>query len=192
MMYINVPIQKSIRFFIIIGAVSGILVDVVVEVLDKKFHIDDPVGAVGVHWANGVWGTIAVGLFATGRGDTVQAFADGSTYAGLFYGGGAKLLGIQILGIVAIDVYAAVMMYINVPIQKSIRFFIIMLPAFFALVNPVSTIAKPACIKNTKPAPIKNQIAKLLFVASCKISCAFIVPSSILFHCPIILLKKAL
>ena len=51
---------------LIIGAVSGILVDVVVEVLDKKFHIDDPVGAVGVHWANGVWGTIAVGLFATG------------------------------------------------------------------------------------------------------------------------------
>ena len=97
---------------LIIGAVSGILVDVVVEVLDKKFHIDDPVGAVGVHWANGVWGTIAVGLFATGRGDTVQAFADGSTYAGLFYGGGAKLLGIQILGIVAIDVYAAVMMTI--------------------------------------------------------------------------------
>ena len=97
---------------LIIGAVSGILVDVVVEVLDKKFHIDDPVGAVGVHWANGVWGTIAVGLFATGKGDTVQAFADGSYYAGLFYGGGAKLLGIQILGIVAIDVYAAVMMTI--------------------------------------------------------------------------------
>ena len=97
---------------LVIGAVAGILVDVVVEVLDKKFHIDDPVGAVGVHWANGVWGTIAVGLFATGRGDTVQAFADGSTYAGLFYGGGAKLLGIQILGIVAIDLYAAVMMTI--------------------------------------------------------------------------------
>ena len=97
---------------LVIGAVAGILVDVVVEVLDKKFHIDDPVGAVGVHWANGVWGTIAVGLFATGKGDTVQAFADGSYYAGLFYGGGAKLLGIQILGIVAIDVYAAIMMTI--------------------------------------------------------------------------------
>ncbi|WP_348030094.1 ammonium transporter, partial [Eubacterium sp. CAG:156] len=97
---------------LVIGAVAGILVDVVVEVLDKKLHIDDPVGAVGVHWANGVWGTIAVGLFATGKGDTVQAFADGSYYAGLFYGGGAKLLGIQILGIVAIDVYAAIMMTI--------------------------------------------------------------------------------
>ena len=96
----------------IIGLVAGILVVVVIEFIDQKLKIDDPVGAVGVHWANGVWGTIAVGLFATGRGDTVQAFADGSTYAGLFYGGGAKLLGIQILGIVAIDVYAAVMMTI--------------------------------------------------------------------------------
>lgn len=97
---------------LVIGAVAGILVDVVVEVLDKKLHIDDPVGAVGVHWANGVWGTIAVGFFATGKGDTVNAFADGSAYAGLFYGGGFKLLGIQVLGIVAIDVYAAIMMVI--------------------------------------------------------------------------------
>ena len=96
----------------VIGAVAGILVDVVVEVLDKKLHIDDPVGAVGVHFANGVWGTIAVGLFATGRGADVVAFADGSTYAGLFYGGGLKLLGIQVLGIVAIDIYAAIMMTI--------------------------------------------------------------------------------
>ena len=46
----------------------------------------------------------------------------------------------------------------QVPIQKSIRFFMIMLPAFFALVNPASTIANPACIKNTNAAPIKNQI----------------------------------
>ena len=44
-----------------------------------------------------------------------------------------------------------------VPMQKSIRFFIIMLPAFFARVKPVSTIAKPACIQNTKAAPIKYQ-----------------------------------
>ena len=97
---------------LVIGAVAGVLVDVVVEFLDKKLHVDDPVGAVGVHFANGVWGTIAVGLFATGRGDTVAAFADGSYYAGLFYGGGVKLLGIQILGIVAIDIYAAICMVI--------------------------------------------------------------------------------
>ena len=50
---------------IIIGLVSGILVVVVVEFLDLKLHIDDPVGAIGVHFANGIWGTFAVGLFAT-------------------------------------------------------------------------------------------------------------------------------
>lgn len=48
----------------------------------------------------------------------------------------------------------------TVPIQKSIKFFIIMLPAFLARVKPVSTIAKPHCIKNTRAAPIKNQIPK--------------------------------
>ena len=95
----------------IIGAVAGILVNLVVSLIDNTLHIDDPVGAVAVHFANGVWGTLAVGLFATGRGDKVLAFADGSTYAGLFYGGGFKLLGIQALGIVAIDAYAAIMMF---------------------------------------------------------------------------------
>ncbi len=102
---------------IIIGGVAGILVDVVVEVLDNKFMIDDPVGAVGVHMANGIWGTIAVGLFATGR-TGVAAFADGSALAGLFYGGGLKLLGMQLIGIIAIDVYAAVMMTIVFQVIK--------------------------------------------------------------------------
>ena len=97
---------------LIIGAVAGILVDVVVEFLDQKLHIDDPVGAVGVHMANGIWGTLAVGLFATGKGETVAAFSDGSYYAGLFYGGGFKLLGIQALGCVSILAYAAVCMTI--------------------------------------------------------------------------------
>lgn len=87
---------------IIVGIVSGILVDVVVEVLDKKLHIDDPVGAVGVHCANGIWGGIAVGLFATGNGQ------DGIT--GLFYGGGFHQLGIQLLGVVVILLYAAIFM----------------------------------------------------------------------------------
>lgn len=87
---------------IIVGIVSGILVDVVVEVLDKKLHIDDPVGAVGVHCANGIWGGIAVGLFATGNGQ------DGIT--GLFYGGGFHQLGVQLLGVVAILLYAAIFM----------------------------------------------------------------------------------
>ncbi len=84
---------------IIIGLVAGIWVVVVVEVLDLKLHIDDPVGAVGVHFANGIWGTLAVGLFAT---DT-----------GLFYGGGFRQLGVQALGIVAILAYTTVMMLIT-------------------------------------------------------------------------------
>ena len=61
---------------ILVGIVSGILVVPVVELLDFKLHIDDPVGAVVVHMANGIWGTLAVGLFAV----------DG----GLFYGGGFR------------------------------------------------------------------------------------------------------
>ncbi len=81
---------------IIIGIVSGILVVVVVETLDLKLHIDDPVGAVGVHFANGVWGTLSVGLFDTENG--------------LFYGGGFKQLGIQALGVVAILAYVIVTM----------------------------------------------------------------------------------
>lgn len=95
---------------IAVGVVSGILVDVVVEVLDKKCHIDDPVGAVGVHMANGIWGTIAVGLFATGNGQ------NGIT--GLFYGGGFKQLGIQTLGFVTIVAYASVCMLIVFQVIK--------------------------------------------------------------------------
>lgn len=83
---------------IIIGIVAGIWVVVIVEVLDLKLHIDDPVGAVGVHFGNGLWGTLAVGLFAT----------DG----GLFYGGGFRLLGIQALGVAAILSYTVVLMTI--------------------------------------------------------------------------------
>lgn len=88
---------------IIIGAVSGILVVVVVEVLDKKLHIDDPVGAVGVHLANGVWGTIAVGFFSRGYDGVGK---------GLFYGGGFKQLGIQLLGFVAVASWAVITMII--------------------------------------------------------------------------------
>ena len=83
---------------ILIGAVDGILVVLVVELLDFKLHIDDPVGAVAVHCANGIWGTVADGLFNT-------------TY-GLFYGGGFYHLGVQCLGVVTIGAYAVVTMFI--------------------------------------------------------------------------------
>lgn len=86
----------------IIGIVSGILVVVVVEVLDLKLHIDDPVGAVGVHLANGVWGTLAVGLLANPDAP--------AGLEGLFYTGSFKLLGIQTLGIIAILAWTAVTM----------------------------------------------------------------------------------
>ncbi len=84
---------------IIIGAVSGILVVVVVELLDKKLFVDDPVGAVAVHCANGIWGTIAVGLFSTGANDVGT---------GLFYGGGFKQLGIQLMGFAAVAAWTVV------------------------------------------------------------------------------------
>lgn len=71
----------------IIGFVAGILVVLSVEFFDKIARIDDPVGAVSVHFANGVWGTIAVGLFSNG-GDGVGK--------GLFYGGGFAQLGTQL------------------------------------------------------------------------------------------------
>lgn len=87
----------------IIGLVAGILVVVVVELLDKKLHVDDPVGAVGVHMANGIWGTIAVGLFSTGYDGVGK---------GLFYGGGFKQLGIQLLGFAAVATWTVVMMII--------------------------------------------------------------------------------
>jgi Amt family ammonium transporter len=86
-----------------IGLVSGFLVVFSVEFFDNVVKIDDPVGAVSVHMANGIWGTIAVGLFSTG--------ADG-VGVGLFYGGGVKQLGIQLLGIVSVAVYVLVVMFI--------------------------------------------------------------------------------
>ena len=81
---------------IIIGLVAGFLVVIVVEFVDIKLHIDDPVGAFAVHGACGIWGTIAVGLFAY----------DG----GVFYGGGMDLLKIQVIGIVAIAAWTTITM----------------------------------------------------------------------------------
>ncbi|MCR5451757.1 MAG: ammonium transporter [Lachnospiraceae bacterium] len=79
----------------IIGAVSGLLVVFGVWFNDRVTHVDDPVGAVAVHLVNGVWGTLAVGLFAT---QTAPGFALAGIGEGLFYGGGVKQLGIQFFG----------------------------------------------------------------------------------------------
>ncbi len=113
---------------IIIGAVAGLLVVFGVWLLDYKLHIDDPVGAVAVHCLNGIWGTIAVGFFAT---DTAPAFArgfgDGVTYGanqicgtGLFYGGGFELLGKQLLGFAAVAAWTTVTITITFLVIKAV------------------------------------------------------------------------
>ena len=96
----------------IIGVVSGVLVVFGVWFLDNVLHVDDPVGAVAVHGFNGLWGTIAVGLFATPTAPECEM-------TGLFYGGGFKLLGIQLLGIAAILAWTAVTMTITFLIIKA-------------------------------------------------------------------------
>ena len=82
----------------IIGIVCGVLIVLAVEFFDKVAKIDDPVGAVSVHCVCGATGTILTGLFATGV----------TTEAGLFYGGGVHFLGIQVLGVLSVAVYVAV------------------------------------------------------------------------------------
>ena len=86
---------------IVIGAVAGLLVVFGVWLLDYKLKVDDPVGAVAVHMMNGIWGTLATGLFATKT-------APESTINGLFYGGGFKQLGLQCVGILSVAAWTAV------------------------------------------------------------------------------------
>ena len=96
----------------LIGAVSGLLVCFGVWLLDYKLRIDDPVGAVAVHFMNGLWGTLATGLFATKT-------APGSGLNGLFYGGGFGLLKIQIIGIVCVCAWTAVTISLTFTIIKA-------------------------------------------------------------------------
>jgi Amt family ammonium transporter len=104
-----------------VGTVSGLLVVFGVWLLDHKLNIDDPVGAVAVHCMNGIWGTIAVGLFATSKAPGYSiADADGVMMEGLFYGGGFKLLGIQLTGFVAVAAWTAVTITIAFTIIKKV------------------------------------------------------------------------
>lgn len=88
-----------------VGIVSGMLVVFGVWFCDYVIHVDDPVGAVAVHFCNGIWGTLAVGLFATTQ-------APASEYTGLLYGGGISLLMIQILGVISVLVWTGVTMFL--------------------------------------------------------------------------------
>ncbi len=106
---------------IVIGAVAGLLVCFGVWFLDYKLHVDDPVGAVAVHCLNGIWGTIAVGLFATNAAPGYAiADAAGNEMVGLFYGGGFKLLGIQLTGFVSVAAWAVVTITITFFMIKAI------------------------------------------------------------------------
>ncbi|SET66981.1 ammonium transporter, Amt family [[Clostridium] aminophilum] len=94
---------------IIIGVVAGLLVCFGVWFLDYKLHVDDPVGAVAVHCLNGIWGTLAVGLFATNTAPGYSiADASGAEMLGLFYGGGFRLLIIQLIGMLSTAAWTAV------------------------------------------------------------------------------------
>lgn len=99
---------------VVIGAVAGLLVCFGVWLLDYKLHIDDPVGAVAVHMMNGMWGTIAVGLFAT------TSAPDNDSLTGLFYGGGIGLLLRQLLGLIAVAAWSAVGMFLVFTVIKAI------------------------------------------------------------------------
>lgn len=90
---------------IIIGAVAGVLVVFGVWFCDNVIHVDDPVGAIAVHFCNGIWGTIAVGLFAAPS-------VPENTLTGLFYGGGFALLGKQLIGVATVLAWTAVTMTI--------------------------------------------------------------------------------
>ena len=85
---------------IAIGTVAGVIVVLSVFALDR-LHIDDPVGAVSVHCVNGVWGTLAVGLFAA-----PTALGYGNPAPGLLYGGSLHTLAIQALGVAATALWA--------------------------------------------------------------------------------------
>ncbi len=95
------------------GIISGLLVVLVVEFLDLKLHIDDPVGACGVHLANGISGTLLAGLLATNKS---SLGVDGPIYAlihGTSFKEGMKVFGTQCLGISAIVAWTAVLMIIT-------------------------------------------------------------------------------
>ena len=93
----------------VIGAISGLLVVFGVWFNDNVTHVDDPVGAVAVHMMNGIWGTIAVGLFAT---ESAPGFALAGIKEGLFYGGGFGQLGKQLGGMFVTALWTVVTIFI--------------------------------------------------------------------------------
>ena len=101
----------------IIGLVAGLLVVFGVWFTDNVAHVDDPVGAVAVHMINGIWGTLAVGLFAT---ETAPGFAGAGITEGIFYGGGIAQLIKQLGGLLVTAVWTVITIIIAYSIIKKI------------------------------------------------------------------------
>lgn len=103
----------SVESSLIIGAVAGAIVVFAVIFFDK-IKIDDPVGALAVHLVNGIFGTLALGLFAEDR------FLPNTTGNGLFFGGGFTLLGNQLIGVLTVGAFIFVLSYIVWRILKAV------------------------------------------------------------------------
>jgi Amt family ammonium transporter len=100
----------------VIGIVAGVLVVVVVLLVERVAKVDDPVGAVAVHGANGIWGVLAVGLFADGEyGDGLNGVAGG--VKGLFYGDAGQLAA-QVTDAITIVVFCSIMTIVFFTILK--------------------------------------------------------------------------
>lgn len=103
---------------LIIGLVAGVLVCLVVVFVERVLHVDDPVGAVAVHGANGMWGCLSLGIFADG---TYGAGLNGVDHAvrGLLYGGADQFVA-QVIGVVTVFVYASVMAFVVFKVLNAI------------------------------------------------------------------------
>jgi ammonium transporter, Amt family len=104
----------------IIGIVAGVLVVGSIVFVERRMKIDDPVGAVSVHGVNGLWGLLALGLFADGSyGDGFNGVV--GTVRGLFYGGGWGQLGAQVISMVVVAIWAFGLMYVFFRIQRRVQ-----------------------------------------------------------------------
>jgi len=101
----------------IIGLFSGVICSVFVDLFDKKFHIDDPVGAISVHGITGAFGTLAVGFFTQANYAEIGGYG---AVNGLFFGGGLKLLLAQFTGVASVFVWTfGTMLLIFFAIKKT-------------------------------------------------------------------------
>jgi Amt family ammonium transporter len=96
---------------IVIGLIAGVLVVLSVEFIDKKLRVDDPVGAVSVHLVNGIFGTLAVGIWGNMPADGV---------VGLLHGGGFTQLGIQAIGVLSVGAWTGLTSLILFVVIKAI------------------------------------------------------------------------